>query len=169
MNYYTKTKEEVASLLDTCENGLTSEEAIQRNQKYGLNKLAEAKKESLLKKIIAQLIDPMVLILIIAAIVSMVISLIEEHKVGADVFVIIFVVLLNTILGVVQEANAEKAIDSLKKMTSATSKVIRNNELVLIHSSEITIGDVVVLEAGGLVPADGTIIENASLQIEEAA
>ena len=169
MNYYTKTKEEVASLLDTCENGLTSEEAIQRNQKYGLNKLAEAKKESLLKKIIAQLIDPMVLILIIAAIVSMVISLIEEHKVGADVFVIIFVVLLNTILGVVQEANAEKAIDSLKKMTSATSKVIRNNELALIHSSEITVGDVVVLEAGDLVPADGRIIENASLQIEEAA
>ena len=76
MNYYTKTKEEVESLLDTCENGLTNEEALQRNQKYGLNKLTEAKKESLLKKIIAQLIDPMVLIIIIAALVSMILSLI---------------------------------------------------------------------------------------------
>ncbi|MGN1295618.1 MAG: calcium-translocating P-type ATPase, PMCA-type [Bacilli bacterium] len=169
MNYYTKSKEEVIELCNSDEKGLTTEEALQRNQKYGLNKLKEAKKDSLLKKIISQLMDPMVLILIIAAIVSLIISLIEEHKVGTDVFVIIFVVLLNTILGVAQEANAEKAIDSLKKMTSATSKVLRNNELVLVHSSELTIGDVVIVEAGDLIPADGRIMESASLQIEEAA
>lgn len=110
----------------------------------------------------------MVLVLIGAAIVSGITSAIE-HESPTDVFIILAVVVINTVLGVVQESKAEKAIDALKEMAAATSKVIRDGKHITVKSEELVCGDIVILEAGDAVPADGRIIESASLKIEEAA
>ena len=119
-------------------------------------------------KFLKQLADPMILILIAAAVVSGVMAIIENES-FADVIIIVFVVLLNAVLGVIQENKAEKAIEALQEMTAATSKVIRNGKKEIIKSKDLVVGDIIVLEAGDSVPADARIIECASMKVEEAA
>ncbi len=152
----------------TTEKGLTSKEAQSRIEKYGKNKLVEAKKETIIQRFLKQLADPMIIILLVAAAISAVTAVIE-HEAPTDVFIILFVVILNSVLGVIQESKAEKAIDALKEMTAATSKVLRDGELVHIKSEDLVVGDVIILEAGDAVPADCRLIECASIKAEEAA
>ena len=148
--------------------GLTSAEAASGLEKYGPNKLIEPKKRSSLLKFLDQMKDPMILILLAAALLSLITSL-YEGETPTDVFIIMFVVVLNSVLGVVQENKAEEAIEALKQMTAAKSKVLRDGEIVSVESSELAVGDVVLLEAGDSIPADGRIIEEASMKVEEAA
>jgi len=168
MKHYLEEKETVLEALSSTANGLSEKEAQDRLEKNGKNKLIEGKKKSLFKRIIDQLADPMVLVLIGAAVVSFITALIEQES-PTDVFIILAVVVLNTVLGVVQESKAEKAIDALKEMAAATSKVLRDGKLAVVKSEDLVPGDIVLLEAGDAVPADGRILESASLKIEEAA
>lgn len=166
---YAQSKEEVLQTLAAKEEGLTVKEAAERLDKYGPNKLKEAEKPSLLQRFIAQLKDPMLIILLLAAGVSAVTGMLAHESEWAEVIIILAVVLLNAILGVFQESKAEAAIEALQTMTAATCKVLRDGKMIVMHSDELVPGDVILLEAGDAVPADGRIIENASLKIEEAA
>ena len=166
---YTRSAEEVLQELGVGAEGLTSAEAQTRLEKFGPNKLKEAEKPTLLQRFVAQLKDPMLIILMIAAAVSAVTNLMAGHNEMAEVIIILAVVLLNAILGVIQESKAEAAIEALQTMTAATCKVLRDGKMVALRSDELVPGDIVILEAGDAVPADGRIIENASLKIEEAA
>ena len=175
---YRLSAEQVLENLETTSAGLSSQEAAKRLEKYGHNKLKEAEKATWMQRFLSQLKDPMLIILMIAAVVSAattVITFMGDKNMGhlteglVEVGIIVVVVLLNAILGVVQESKAEAAIEALQTMTAATCKVLRDGKMVVLHSDELVPGDVVVLEAGDAVPADGRIIENASLKIEEAA
>ena len=166
---YTQSSEEVLQELGVTAAGLSTQEAQARLEKYGPNKLKEAPKPTLVQRFLAQLKDPMLIILMIAAAVSALTGMLSGENEWAEVIIIIAVVLLNAILGVIQESKAEAAIEALQTMTAATCKVLRDGKLVVLHSDELVPGDVVILEAGDAVPADGRIIENASLKIEEAA
>ncbi len=168
LKHYFMSKEAVLKEVGSATGGLASAEAAERLGKYGRNQLAEGKKTSLFKRILAQVSDPMVLVLIAAAVVSGITAVLSGESLS-DVFIILFVVVLNTALGVIQESKAEAAIDALKKMAAATSKVMRDGHLVHIRSEELVVGDVVLLEAGDAVPADGRLISCASLKVEEAA
>ena len=168
MKHYLEEKEKVLESLSSKSSGLTEEEARERLEKNGKNKLIEGKKKTIFQRLIAQLIDPMVLVLIGAAVVSFITALIE-HESPTDVFIILAVVVLNTVLGVVQESKAEKAIHALKEMAAATSKIIRDGKHMIVKSEDLVQGDIVILEAGDAVPADGRVLESASLKIEEAA
>ncbi len=169
MKHYLEEKEAVLSeLSSSAGEGLLENEAAERLEKNGKNKLVEGKKKNLFQRLIEQIADPMVLVLIGAAVVSLITALIEKES-PTDVFIILSVVVLNTILGVVQESKAEKAIDALKEMAAATSKVIRGGKHLVIKSEDLVVGDIVILEAGDAVPADGRILESSSLKIEEAA
>jgi len=166
---YTQSAEEVLQDLGVGAEGLTTAQAEERLAKYGPNKLKEAEKPTLLQRFIAQLKDPMLIILMAAAGVSALTGMLSGEPEWAEVIIILTVVLLNAILGVVQESKAEAAIEALQTMTAATCKVMRDGKMVVLHSTDLVPGDVVILEAGDAVPADGRIIENASLKIEEAA
>ena len=166
---YTQSAQEVLRDLGVGAEGLTTAQAQERLAKYGPNKLKEAEKPTLLQRFLAQLKDPMLIILMIAAAVSAVTGMLAGENEWAEVIIILAVVLLNAILGVIQESKAEAAIEALQTMTAATCKVLRDGKMVILHSDELVPGDVVLLEAGDAVPADGRIIENASLKIEEAA
>lgn len=161
-------REDVLKEVGSNQGGLTSAEVTERLGKYGPNKLKEGKKTTVFERIFDQISDPMVLILIVAAIISGVTSLLTGESL-ADVFIILFVVVLNTTLGVIQESKAEAAIEALKEMAAATSKVLRNGRITQIKSEELVVGDIVILEAGDAVPADGRIINCVSLKVEEAA
>ena len=168
MKEYLCEKEEVLKNYDSSEKGLTQAQADERLQKNGKNKLAEAKKETLLHRFLMQLADPMIIILIVAAVISAITS-VYEHEFPSDVIIIMFVVIINAILGVYQESKAEKAIEALQEIAAATSHVIRDGKTVTVNSEDIVTGDIVVLEAGDSVPADCRIIKSASMKIEEAA
>jgi Ca2+-transporting ATPase len=127
--------------------GQTQAEAQKRRAENGPNKLDDPPKTSLLKRFLSQLIDPMILILIVAAVVSGVTAFYAGES-FADVFIILVVVIVNAVLGVYQESKAEKAIEALQKMTAATSKVLRGGRIEHVKSSDVVLGDVVVLEAG---------------------
>ena len=149
--------------------GLSSAEAKKRLERDGLNKLKEAKKDPLWKRFFAQMADPMIIMLIVAAVISALTGMAQGDADFADVIIICFVVVVNAVLGVVQESKAEEALAALQKMSAAQSKVIRDGQVVTVPSSELVVGDIVVLEAGDSVPADCRIIESASMKIEEAA
>ena len=166
---YTLSTQQVLQNLGVDTNGLSSQQAQERLAKFGPNKLKEGEKPTLLQRFLAQLKDPMLIILMIAAAVSALTGMLSGESEWAEVIIIIAVVLLNAILGVIQESKAEAAIEALQTMTAATCKVIRDGKQIQLHSDELVPGDIVVLEAGDAVPADGRIIENASLKIEEAA
>ena len=159
---------EVFADVKSCENGLTAEASEARLQSQGKNKLAEGKKEPMILRFLKQFIEPMTLILIVAAIISAVMSGLNKEF-PTDVIIIMSVVVINAVLGVLQESKAEKAIDALQKIAAATSKVIRNGRIVVVKSEDLVVGDVIVLEAGDAVPADARIIECASMKVEEAA
>ncbi len=168
MKYYLEEKELVFKTVNSSAEGLSSAEAAKRLAEDGRNKLAEAKPKSLITRFLEQLSDPMILILIVAAVVSGVIAVLKKES-FTDVIIILAVVVVNAVLGVYQENKAEKAIEALQKMSAASSKVLRDGKLTIVPSEELVRGDVVMLEAGDAVPADGRIIECASLKIEEAA
>ncbi|MBE6949541.1 MAG: cation-translocating P-type ATPase [Ruminococcaceae bacterium] len=168
MKHYCENIDAVLNETESTVNGLSQAEAAKRLEQNGRNKLAQGKKESLLKRFVKQLIDPMIIILLAAAAVSGVLAVVEGES-FTDVIIILAVVIINAVLGVYQESKAEAAIEALQQMSAAMSKVIRDGQLITVPSEELVLGDVVVLEAGDAVPADGRIIESASLQIEEAA
>ena len=170
VKYYCEDTSAVLKDVDSSEGGLTGEEARIRLERDGRNELAAEKKDSLLKRFFAQMADPMIIILIVAAAISAVTGIYEEGIRGiTDTVIILIVVLVNAILGVYQESKAEKAIEALQAMSAATSKVLRDGKITIVPSAELVVGDIVHLEAGDAVPADGRIIDSASLQIEEAA
>ncbi|WP_294847344.1 cation-translocating P-type ATPase [uncultured Eubacterium sp.] len=170
MKEYLKTKDDVLAEVKSGQSGLSSAEASTRLAQNGKNKLAEGKKDSLIKRFLSQLADPMIIILIVAAVISAVTATVGGEGEGyADVIIIMVVVIINAVLGVYQESKAEKAIEALQEIAAATSKVIRDGKIVTVKSEDIAVGDIVVLEAGDSVPADCRIIECASMKIEESA
>ena len=168
MQYYLKTTDETLQDVKSEAGGLTTIDAEERLHNDGKNKLEEASKDSIVKKLLMQFADPMIIILVVAAAISGLTSFYSNES-FADVIIILAVVIINAILGVYQESKAEKAIEALQEMASATSKVYRDGKLVTIKSEDLVKGDIIVLEAGDAVPADGRIIQCASMKIEEAA
>ena len=168
MKFYCENTETVLNEVGSTENGLSSAEAEKRLSENGKNKLKEGKKDSIIKQFFSQMADPMIIILLVAAAISGVLAATQGES-FADVIIILIVVIVNAVLGVYQENKAEKAIEALQQMSAATSKVLRDGKIQQIRSEDLVVGDVVLLEAGDAVPADGRIIENASLKIEEAA
>ena len=170
MKFYLEQTESVFSQVKSSESGLSSAEAEKRLSENGKNKLKEGKKKSIFSRVMAQLSDPMIIILIVAAIISAATDWVE-NGVGfpTDTVIIMVVVLINTVLGVVQESKAEAAIQALQEMSAATSKVLRDGKMISVRSEDLVVGDVVVLEAGDSVPADCRLFECASLKVEEAA
>lgn len=163
--YYTETIPDVVDNLNTAiDTGLSSEEAKKRLTKYGPNSLASKKKKSMFMRFVDQFKDFMIIVLIIAAILSGVVA----HE-WTDAAIIMIVVILNAVLGVIQEARSEAAIDALKQMATPSAHVRRDNAIVQIPSTELVPGDIVLLEAGDVVPADLRLIRAHSLKIEEAA
>ncbi len=168
MEFYRQSAAEVLSALGSKEEGLSPDVAQNRLATGGKNKLEEGKKKGVIRRFFEQMIDPMIIVLLVAAALSAFISIVN-HETPSDVIIILFVVVLNAVLGVVQESKAEKAIDALKEMTAATSKVLRDGQIVHVKSEDLTVGDVIVLEAGDAVPADARLIECATMKVEEAA
>lgn len=163
-NWFKKEINDVLSELNVdSSNGLTKEEVNIRIEKYGKNELVSEKSETLFKKFINQFKNFMVIILLIAAIIS---GFLGEVK---DSIIISIVVLLNAVFGLVQENKAEQSLNALKNMTKPIAKVIRNGKILKINSSELVPGDIVVIEAGDYIPADGRLIESASLKVEESS
>ncbi len=173
MKEYLHSSEEVIAELNSSPAGISEAEAQKRLEENGPNKLAEGKKESLIKRFFKQLAEPMTIILLVAAAVSAGVEVYNGLQHGfefpSDVVIILAVVLINAILGVFQESKAEKAIEALQEMSKAQSKVIRDGKQISVPSEELVVGDIIVLEAGDAVPADARIIECASMKIEEAA
>ena len=173
MKHYLEQTDTVLAEVKSSSDGLSSTEAMRRLEENGKNRLAEGKKESLLHRFLKQLAEPMTIILLVAAAISAGVEIYEGMKHGfefpADVVIILAVVLINAVLGVFQESKAEKAIEALQEIAAATSKVIRDGKLITVHSEDLVVGDIIVLEAGDAVPADARIIECASMKIEEAA
>ncbi len=169
MRFYCENQEEVLKQLNASESGLSQAEAQKRLEENGKNRLEAAKGKSLIRRFLEQLADPMIIILLAAAAISGVLATMEPEGEFVDVIIILAVVIINAVLGVYQESKAEKAIEALQEMSAATSKVLRDGKVQIIHSEDLVVGDVVLLEAGDAVPADGRLLESASLQIEEAA
>ena len=175
MKFYCEDADAVLKEVEGTKDGLSTDEAAKRLETNGKNKLAAAKGKSLVRRFLEQLADPMTIILLVAAAVSGALAVYEsinhpgEGEGFTDVIIILAVVIVNAILGVYQESKAEKAIEALQKMSAATSKVLRDGKVQIIHSEDLVVGDVILLEAGDAVPADARILENASLKVEEAA
>ena len=173
MKEYLKQSSAVLDDVASSADGLSSAESAARLEKNGKNKLAEGKKESLIKRFFKQLAEPMTIILLVAAVISAGVEIYNGLQHGfefpADVVIILAVVLINAILGVFQESKAEKAIEALQEMSKAQSKVLRDGKMIFVPSEDLVVGDVIILEAGDAVPADARILECASLKIEEAA
>lgn len=165
--WFTKSKEEVLRSLDTnAAAGLSSQEVEKRLQSFGRNELEVKKKESLLKKVIGQLEDPMIIVLLIAAFLSYVSSGFEDW---IDSVIILLIVVINAIISISQENNANKSLEALQKMSAPLAKVIRNGKLEHIETATLVPGDIIELEAGDLVPADVRILSAANLKADESA
>ena len=161
---------EVARKLRTnISRGLSKEEAEERHNKHGPNKLDEQKKESLLIRFIKQFQDFMIIILLIAAVVSAGVSFVQGENDYIDSIIIIAIVVLNAIMGLVQEAKAEKSLEALKDMSAPVAKVRRDGRILTIKGTEVVPGDIVLLEAGNFVPADCRLINSYNLKIEESS
>lgn len=171
MNYHDKSRDEVILALMTDEkNGLSSDEAKKRLEKYGENKLREKKKKSNLARFADQFKDVMILILIAAAVVSFTMICIEKN--WGEIFepaLILIIVILNAVIGVYQEGKAEKALDALKSMSAPHARVIRDGRELVIDAAMLVPGDIIKLEAGDFVPADARLLKSVSLKSEESA
>lgn len=161
--YYNKNNDDILKELDTSKDGLTDKQVDQHREKYGENKLEEKKKKSTFLVFLEQFKDLLVIILIIAALISIATGDVEST------IVILAVITLNAVLGTVQYVKAEKSLESLKKLSAPTAKVIRNGIQVEIPASELVVGDIVKLEAGDVVPSDGRLLETYSLKVNESA
>ena len=168
MKPYLEEKEAVLAEAGSSMEGLSDEEAAVRLVRDGHNKLKEGEKESLIRKFLGELKDPMTIVLIIAAVVSAITALYAGESL-TDTIIILAVVLINACLGVYQESKAEAAIEALQQVAAATAKVIRGGHLKTIHADEVVRGDMLILEAGDAVPADARIVECASMKTQEAA
>ncbi|WP_314257437.1 cation-translocating P-type ATPase [Granulicatella elegans] len=164
---YTQTEEQVLSSVQSTKEGLTSAQAKERLEKYGLNALQAGEKTTLLQKFINQFKDFMIIVLLAAAVISFFAH--EGAPDPTDAIVILAVVILNAIVGVIQESKAEEAIEALQKMASPVATVLRDGEHLHVKGEEIVVGDIVVLEAGDVVPADMRLLEVNTIKIEEAA
>lgn len=170
MKEYLESKDKVLGELSSSEeSGLTAAEASSRLSQYGPNELEKEEKTPLWKRFFEQMADPMVIMLIVAAVISAVTGMVQGEPEWADVIIIMAVVIINSVLGVVQEAKSEQALEALQQMSAAQSKVIRDGKMEHLPSAELVPGDIVLLEAGDSVPADCRILESASMKIEEAA
>lgn len=171
MIFHDKTKEEVLKDLGSdIERGLSSEQVASLKEKHGENKLREKKKKTMLQRFLDQFKDVMILILIAAAIVSFVIVCVERN--WGELFepaLIVLIVILNAVMGVMQESKAEKALDALKNMSAPHARVIRDGEEKIVDASELVPGDIIKLEAGDFVPADARLLHSAGLKSEESA
>ena len=162
--WYKKSKNEILQELDVDEkNGLSSTEALRRLEKYGKNKLETKKKKTLFKQFLSQLKDVMIYILIIAAIISAFLGEIS------DALIILLVIIINAVIGVIQESKAEKALDALKELSTPKALVKRDGSLKKILSEDIVPGDIVIIDAGRYIPGDLRLIDTANLKIEESA
>ena len=168
-NPYQMTEAELLSLLGSHEeSGLTNQEYQQKRQEFGPNKLAEGKKKTKLQQFLHQFKDVMILILLLAAGISFFIALMEKEG-YFEPFLILFIVVLNAIIGLVQEGKAERALDALKKMSAPKARVIREGQERILDAADLVPGDLIFLEAGDYVPADGRILQSSSLKTEESA
>ena len=168
--WYTLSTKEVEKQMQTnIEFGLNEKQVEDKQNKFGLNKLEEKKKESIVIKFIKLFNDFMIIILIIASIISAVVARLEGSNDYFDSIIIIAIVVFNAIMGLVQEAKAEKSLEALKKMTAPTCRVKRNGKISTIKSEQIVPGDIVLLEAGNYVPADCRLISSSNLKIEESS
>ena len=168
--WQTLSRNEVLKRLRTDpKEGLHEKEVLSRQTKYGKNQLKEKKKENFFLKFIKQFNDFMIIILIIASIVSSVVSYMQRDNDYIDSIIIIGIVILNAIMGVIQESKAEKSIEALKKLTPQVTKVIRDGITKEINAEDLVPGDLIILESGNYVPADCRLIENYSLKIEESS
>ena len=169
MNWFNKGISQVEKELQTnIKEGLTEEQVKANYEKYGMNELKQKKKKSLFVKFLEQFKDFMIIVLIIAAIVSGAVGIAEGEGI-TDTIIILIVVVLNAIIGVVQESKAEKSLEALQKLSAHASKVVRNGKVAVVQSRELVPGDVVVLDTGDYVPADLRIVESANLKSQEAS
>jgi Ca2+-transporting ATPase len=169
--WHEQTIEQIKTKLNVdTDKGLSSTELAEREATYGKNKLKEGKKHGWLYKFFMQMKDLMIIVLLAAAAVSVIIAIVENQPEDlVEAGIILAIVLINAIIGVVQESKAENALEALKGMNKSYAKVIRDGEVVKIPAEDLYPGDIVLLEAGDFVPADIRLIESASLKIEEAA
>lgn len=174
MQEFNKSIEETIKETESTLHGLSSLQAEERLQKNGPNELEAPPSLPMWKRFINQMKDPMIIILLIAALISGITTyyesvLSQSSAFPTDSMIILIVVIINAVLGVVQESKAEKAIESLQKMSASTSKVLRDGKVMILPSIKIVKGDVVLLEAGDSINADGRVMESASLTVEESA
>lgn len=171
MIFHNKTKEEVIAHFSTDETkGISSEQAGTLKEKYGENKLKEKKKKTMLERFLEQFKDVMILILLAAAAISFIVAIVERNpKEFFEPVLILLIVVLNAVMGVMQESKAEKALDALKNLSAPHARVIRNGEEKIIDAADLVPGDIIKLEAGDFVPADAYLLKSASLKCEESA
>lgn len=168
--FHNKSAEETFTAVNSSENGLTSAQAAERLQANGKNALAEARKKPAILKFLSQFTDPMIIVLLAAAVISAVLAGVNGEPIELiDSGVILLIVIINAVIGFVQENKAENALEALKARNKPFVKAIRDGEQTVIPSEDLVVGDIVVLEAGDVVPADMRLIQSASLKIEEAA
>lgn len=169
MQYHDKQKEEVLKAVGSSENGLTDGEAADRLAKNGRNALVSAKRKPPVLKFLSQFSDPMIIVLLIAAVVSGVLAVVRgEYTELIDAGIILVIVIVNAVIGFVQESKAESALESLKKQNKPYAKALRGGQRKTVLSEELTVGDIVFLEAGDVVPADMRLLSSSSLKIEES-
>ena len=165
--WFSKTTAQVVSELETDQSkGLTTQQAEQRLEKYGPNALESGKNESLVKRFINQLKDPMIIVLLAAAVLSLISTGGEDW---VEALIILVIVIVNACISISQEDSAEKALEALQKMSAPLAKVMRDGQMVRLDTDKLVPGDIIILEAGDLVPADGRILESANLKADEAA
>ena len=173
MNFHAKENEAVlVDLVTDQKTGLSGEEAKSRQEKYGENKLQEKKKKTMFQRFMDQFKDPMIIILLIAAAISFGLAIYNFKHDPMEIFepiLILLIVVLNAVMGVMQESKAEKALEALKNMSAPHARVIRDGEEKIINASELVVGDIILLEAGDFVPADARLLKSTSLKSEEAA
>ena len=168
-NYFSKSSKDVEKELNTnLNNGLKSEDVLERQEEYGFNELKEGKKKSIFIKFLEQFKDFMIIVLIIAAIISGIIGVLEGEGL-TDTIIIMVVIIANAIIGVAQEQKAEKSLEALQKLSANTAKVIRDGKQLIVPARELVKGDIVVLDTGDYVPADLRIFESINLKTQESA
>ena len=167
--WYDISVEDTVKILNTdLQNGLTSEEVTKRIEENGYNELIQKKKKTFLEKFLAQFKDFMIIVLIFAALVSGIVGVLEHEGIN-DSIIILLIVIVNAIIGVMQENKAEKSLEALKKLSSHTAKVLRNGHLLVLPARELVPGDVIILETGDYITADLRLTEAINLRIEEAS
>ena len=171
MNYFSQKKEEVINYFNSdISKGLSSQEVETRREKYGENKLNEKKKKSIFKKFLAQFGDLMIIILLIAACISFTLACISREPMEfIEAGLIVLIVILNAVMGVIQEGKAEKALEALKNMSTPHARVLRDGNEIVVLTSELVPGDIIYLETGDFVPADARLINSTNLKVEESA